>query len=166
MAYCTLFDKYYADKGIVMIDSLLSQGRDAMVYVLCMDEKVHTVVSSYYKTGVYAIDLSILKEYETRLVNIERGRSKGELCWTCTAILIKYVLERMQEDICTYIDADVFFYSNPTVLYEEMLKANCTVQVIPHNFSLNHYGKYQARMNGQNCVQFNTFMNEKRAYHY
>ena len=38
--YCTLFDKNYLDKGLVMMESLVNADQNAFIYVLCMDDTV------------------------------------------------------------------------------------------------------------------------------
>lgn len=158
MVYCTLFDSNYMDKGVVMINSLLRVDKDSLIYVLCMDEKCCEVLDDYYKEDLNRIMLIPLIEFmNDELAELQKQRSKAEFCWTCTARLIKYVLLRIEGDSCTYIDSDLYFYSNPTVLVEEMKLAKCTVQVVAHNFPLDDRKERRERTIGKNCVEFNTF---------
>ena len=56
-----------------------------------------------------------LKEFEDEeLLRIKPSRSIAEYCWTCTSSTILYVLEKYKVESCTYLDADLFFYSSPS----------------------------------------------------
>ena len=155
MNYCTLFDSNYSDKGIVMIDSLINVDAEAKVYVLCMDEKCKTILDDWYQTNVTTISLDEFEDED--LLGVKNQRSKGEYCWTCTGKLIKHVIIKYNCDVCTYVDSDLFFYSSPQVLLNEMVEADCSVQIIPHRFPPTFSGRYQEKSSGKNCVQFNTF---------
>lgn len=161
MNYCTLFDSNYIDKGIVMIESLFRVDDDANIYVLCMDEKAKLILDELFSDRLNTISLNEFEDKE--LLEVKNLRSKGEYCWTCTGKLIKYVIQRFQLDICAYVDSDLYFYSNPMVLIEEMKKSFCDVLVVPHRFPPTISGRYQEKLNGRNCVQFNVFSNSKES---
>lgn len=159
--YCTLFDKNYLDKGLVMMESLLNADQDAFIYVLCMDDTVLDCLTKYNSSHIHTISFSEFMDEE--LLKIKKERGNAEFCWTCTARLVRVVLEKFKEPICTYVDADLYFYSNPQVLVNEMKENNCTVQVIPHQFPDTKEGRLQGKLYGLNCVQFNTFTNEQNS---
>lgn len=159
MVYCTLFDSNYLDKAKVMIDSLRRVDLDMILYILCMDEKAFSILSKENSGDCILISLENFEDSE--LLKVKSSRSQGEYCWTCTAKLIQYVIINYSEKNCTYIDADMLFYSNPTVLFNEMIYNKCSVQVVPHNFPSTLRGKKLEKESGKNCVQFNTFSNEE-----
>lgn len=158
-SYCTLFDINYLDKGIVTINSLLESGVTGNVYVLAMDEQCEDVLSDYYlnqKITIISLDNILYKE----LHRVRKERSQAEFCWTCTASLIEYILKTYQEDICTYIDADMYFYCNPNVLVDEMVNSDKSVQIIEHRFRDDFFGRENIKAAGRFCVEFNTFKND------
>ena len=161
LAYCTLFNCNYLDKGIVMISSLLDVAPTSHVYVLCMDEYCKVILDDIFLGGIKTIALESFEDEE--LLKIKPTRSAGEYCWTCTAKLIQYIIKYFHEPICTYVDSDLFFYSDPSVLIEEMLSKSCSVQVVSHHFLLNSRGKRLEKESGKNCVQFNTFTDEQNS---
>lgn len=161
MIYCTLFDKNYLDKGIVMIDSLKAHDSDSMIYVLCMDDFCKSVLDDYYGGAVKTISLAEFEDDE--LLAVKSKRSRGEYCWTCTAKLIKYVIYSLNEPMCTYVDSDLCFYSDPRVLIDEMRAEGCCVQVVSHRFLDNKEGRRRMQASGKNCVQFNTFDNSEKS---
>lgn len=155
MVYCTLFDSNYLDKAKVMIDSLIKVDANAMIYILCMDSLSKDIIDKLEINQCVTIALSEFEDEE--LLKVKGKRSRGEYCWTCTAKLIKYVLVKFNHYMCTYIDSDLRFYSDPKILIDEMKSKGCTVQVISHNFPNNRNGRKLEKESGKNCVQFNTF---------
>ena len=141
-----------------MIDSLNLVDREMFIYVLCMDDKAFDILSDIHLLRCKLIKLEDFEDNE--LLSVKEKRSPGEYCWTCTAKLIEYVLNTFGEEICTYVDADLYFYSDPSVLITEMKNNNCSVQIVPHNFSKSRYGKKLENESGKHCVQFNTFTSE------
>ena len=75
-------------------------------------------------------------EFETdELKEVKKERSKAEYCWTCTPSVISYVLRKYDVPDCTYIDSDLFFYSDPAVLISELDQHNKNVLITEHRFS-------------------------------
>lgn len=161
MIYCTLFDSNYLDKALVMIDSLLKVDQDAKLYVLCMNDKSFSVMNNLDIKNVINIKLEDFEDEE--LLSVKEKRSRGEYCWTCTAKLIYFVIKKFNEEICTYIDSDLYFYSNPKVIIDEMINNDCTVSIVKHNFPDSRNGRKLEKQSGKICVEFNTFSNETRS---
>jgi hypothetical protein len=100
-----------------------------------------------------------LEDFEDEeLLKAKTSRSFGEYCWTCTPSLIFYIIQKYSEPICTYIDADMYFYEDPQVLIDEMISENKTVMIVPHRFSPENK---RNEKNGIFCVEFNTFLNKR-----
>ena len=157
---CTLYNSLYLDKGLVLYDSLCECAKDFKLYVLCMDDKCYEVLTDLKQEHHIPVRLSDFEEGDDELLAAKANRTKGEYCWTCTSSFIRYILKHYKEDICTYIDADMFFYSDPQVLIEEMMNKGCSAMVVPHRFP---EGKeYLVSKVGHYCVEFNTFVNNKK----
>lgn len=159
MNYCTLFDSHYLDKGLTMITSLMQVAPQSYIYVLCMDELCHTILKSMSINNVYLINLNDFEDEE--LIETKKTRTHGEYCWTCTSKLIKYCILKFALNNCTYLDSDLYFFSNPEILLNKLGTDHCQVQTVSHNFSKTPYGKYLENVYGFNCVQFNSFTNSK-----
>lgn len=160
-SYCTLFDSNYIDKGIVTIQSLVKQSRESKIYVLCMDFECFSFLKEYFQ-NLERIRLIKLDEFETsELLDAKANRSKGEYCWTCTASLLSYIFEKFHEEVCTYIDADLYFFSNPDLVVSEFLKTGKSVQIIEHGFKRGLFKNKQEQISGKYCVEFNTFVNNE-----
>lgn len=161
MVYCTLFDSNYLDRGLVCIQSLCAVDVEAKIYVLCMDDSCYEVLLAEQIIGIIPIKLADFEDLE--LLSVKSNRSRGEYCWSCTAKLIKYILINYLEEMCTYIDADLMFFSDPSVIIDEMKTNNCSVQVVPHNFAPDYMHEERIKSSGKYCVQFNTFTKEKKS---
>lgn len=154
---CTLYNSLYLDKGLVLYDSLCNCSKDFKLYVLCMDDKCYEVLIDQNHNRHIPIKLSDFEKDDKELLVAKSNRPMGEYCWTCTSSLIRYVLNNYNESICTYIDADMFFYTNPQVLIDEMIENGKSVMVTPHRFPKNN--ESIADKVGKYCVEFNTFLN-------
>ena len=160
MIFCTLFDSNYLDKGLALYKSLKSHTKTFKIYILTMDEKSNDILNSLHLENVVIIELfSFIKKM--KLEKAYKNRTKAEFCWTCTSHLIDYVLTIFNEKICTYIDSDLYFYSDPSCLIDEIGKK--TVQIVEHRFTNSLSDKFALQTSGKYCVQFNTFKNEKNA---
>lgn len=155
MTYCTLFDSNYLDKGLVMIDSLNRVCKSAIIYVLAMDELCYKVIKDINNEQVKVIGLEEFMDETLKQIKLER--SSAEFCWTCTSHLINFVISNYNVNCCTYIDSDLYFYSDPTVLLEEMGEKDA--QIIKHGFCKNLEGLAYLLKSGRYCVEFNTIKN-------
>jgi hypothetical protein len=159
--FCTLFNSNYLDRGLLLYKSLVNILENFTVYILAMDDECYNVLLNKELEHARIIKLSQFENDE--LLKVKYNRSFAEYCWTCTPFLIKYVLNKYEEMICTYIDADTYFYNNPALIFKEMRKMNKTVVIVPHNFPQDKKYAKNCKLLGTYCVEFNTFVNERRA---
>lgn len=159
MIFCTLFDSYYLDKGIVLYESLEKVSDAFKLFVFCFDDKSYKVLSELKYKHMVVIHHSSFENDE--LLQIKKERSKAEYCWTCTPIVIEYVLDNYDVDNCTYIDSDLFFYSNPQVLFNEINENRADACIVEHRFNNDEQGAQFEKRNGKYCVEFNYFRNNE-----
>lgn len=154
---CTLFDSYYLDKGIVLYESLEKASKDFCLYIFCFDDKSYEVLNELKLEHAVIIHHS---EFEDEvLLKLKQERSKAEYCWTCTPVTIEYVLDTYKVIDCTYIDSDLYFYSDPKVLFEEIENNNADACIVEHRFNDDEQGRNFEKRNGRFCVEFNYFRN-------
>lgn len=158
-ALCTLFNSVYLDKGIVLYESLSEVTSVFILYVLCMDDKCYEVLTDLKYE--HLIPIRLVDFENEKLLEAKRNRPFGQYCWTCSSSLIKYVLDTFHPDYCTYLDADMFFYSDPIVLINEMEQKSASVSIIGHRFGW--YAKQSEKKIGRYCVECNTFKNDDNA---
>lgn len=158
MTFCTLFNVNYLDKGLALYFSLTEVSNDFVLYVLAMDDQCYEILKDLNNEKLLPIKLS---DFETQeLLSVKGQRKLGEYCWTCSPWIISYVLEKYSPEYCTYLDADLYFYSNPRVIIEEMEKKKASVQVVSHHF-MKLVEDSTSKIVGKYCVEFNTFKNDR-----
>ena len=154
-----MFDSHYLDKGLVLYHSLEQVCDSFILYIFTFDQTAYEVLT---EMGLDKAEVIPLEQFETEeLLQIKGSRSRGEYCWTCTPVIIEYVLDQYQSDCCTYIDADLFFYQSPQILLEEFKRSGKSVGLVEHRFPNTYHGRSQKSKSGKYCVQFNTFANDK-----
>lgn len=158
-SYCTLFDSGYLDRGIALADSLAKTTQNYNLYIFAFDEISYLSLLELKLANVVVISEKEIRTKE--LEKIKTERSRGEYCWTCTPIIIKYVLENYYESNCTYIDSDMIFFSDPSVLVDEIIANNASIGLVEHRFPKGISQKLNLKYSGRFCVQFNTFMNDE-----
>lgn len=150
--FCTLFNSAYLSRGIVLYESLLKHCPDFHLYVFAFDDKTYEYLSKAKYQHLTPISL---KDFEDKdLLKVKPTRSAAEYCWTCTPSTILYCLTKFKLENCTYIDADMCFYSDPNVLVKEM--NGKSILITEHRYT----AKYdQTAKSGKYCVQFITVFN-------
>lgn len=162
ITFCTLFDSYYLDKGLALYRSLEECAREFRLYIFCFDDKSFQVLKGM---GLKHAVLTHHSEIEDEgLLKLKQERSKAEYCWTCTPVIIEYVLKHYKEPDCTYIDADLFFFQAPEILFDEIKGAGANVVVTEHRFKNNWNGRRLCKRSGRYCVEFNYFDQSENAW--
>ncbi len=92
------------------------------------------------------MQLAHLEAVDQELAATRTTRSRFEYYFTCTAAWALYLLDQHpQIDIITYLDADLYFFSDPQPLFDEL--GDSSVLIIEHRFPdylrhLEMYGRY------------------------
>lgn len=150
--FCTLFDSNYLSRGLTTYYSLENVCPDFHLYIVAFDTTSSEILERLNLKYATIISLSDFEDEE--LLKVKPTRSAGEYCWTATPSTINFVLKKYKIDHCTYLDADLFFYSNPQILVDEM--GVKSVLITSHRYT----PKYdKSKLSGEYCVQFMTFKN-------
>lgn len=124
------------------------------LYIFAFDEKSHEILKGLKLEK--ATIISLLEFEDEKLLAVKPGRNKAEYCWTCTSSTILYVIEKYNVESCTYVDADLFFYQDPKVLFDEM--SGKSILITEHRYPPKFN---RVASSGIYCVQFITFLNDK-----
>ncbi len=135
-----------------MYESLKKHCNDFHLYIFAFDETSLDILNKLKLPKTTIISLSEFENNE--LLEIKTERSRAEYCWTCTPSTIFFCIEQYKLDHCTYVDADLYFYSNPRVLIDEM--GDKSVLITEHRYTPEYD---QSLTSGIYCVQFITFKN-------
>lgn len=152
--FCTLFNTNYLSRGLAAYYSLEKVCRDFHLYIFAFDDQTYNILN---KLNLLHATIISLKQFEDNdLLRVKGDRTIAEYCWTATPATIYYVLKNYNVESCTYIDADVYFYSSPKVIFDEL--GDKSILITEHRFSP-EYSKDEQE-NGKYCVQFITFKND------
>jgi hypothetical protein len=137
--FCTYFDQYYLTRGLALYRSLREHCHEFRLWVLCMDGTTYHTLVELQLPGVHPIALEEFERDDESLQLAKTNRSRIEYYFTCTPSLPLYILNNQPEvDLITYLDADLFFFSSPAPLFEEMKEGS--VAIIGHRFPPNLKG--------------------------
>jgi hypothetical protein len=151
--YVTLFDSLFLPQGLALHVSMERYVGNYTLWILCVDDEAHEVLSKLDLPNVRLLQLSKLETPE--LLAVKPGRSKGEYCWTLTPFTPRFVFEADAEvPRVTYLDADLWFRKNPEPIFREFDASGKDVLITDHAYA----SEYDQSVNyGQYCVQFMTF---------
>jgi len=146
--YCTLFDSNYIHKGLALYQSLVSVSDDFHLFVMAFDITCYSELKDFNLPHMTVV---FLDEFETtELLEVKDSRTKAEYCWTCGPSVIFYFIQKYELESCTYLDADIMFFSSPEPIYAEISDHSTA---ITEHFTKDEIG-------GRFCVQFVYFKND------
>jgi hypothetical protein len=163
--FCTYFDHRYLPRGLALYQSLQRHCQSFRLWVLCLDEACFVALNLLQLPDVQLIRLEDFEARDHALFETRTNRTLVEYYFTCTPSLALHVLDLDAGVQCiTYIDSDLFFFSDPSPIYEEM--GDRSVAIIGHRFppQLQHldiHGAYNVGLlvfkrdaNGFECLRW------------
>lgn len=132
--YCTYFDSGYLSRGLALFNSLRLHGDYSDVYVLALDAAVESFLEEHAPENVYVINIGELEKTEPSLIPLKSERSRMEYYFTCTPLLIRYVMNKLANpgSVAIYLDADLYFYNDPELVISAM--GDESVGIIEHRY--------------------------------
>lgn len=155
--FCTLFDSRYLTRGLALHQSMMAHINDFILYVYCFDDLTYQVLTQLNLPKVVPVSQT---EFETpEILAVKPGRTKGEYCWTCTSHITLNAIERFDLPCITYIDADLYFFADPTALLNELIAVDGAILITDHRYTPRYD---RSKDCGRYCVQFITFVADQR----
>jgi hypothetical protein len=151
--FCTLFDSGYLSRGLALYYSLVECCENFHLYIFAFDDNCFEILSSLQLEEATVISLHQFEGEE--LQKVKPTRNRAEYCWTCTPSSIWYAIHNFKLNSCTYLDADLYFYNSPKIIFDEI--GNNSIAITKHSF----VNEFDYVLGGQFCVQFNYFKNDQ-----
>jgi hypothetical protein len=143
-----------------MYESLKDQCKYFHLFIFAFDDLSFRILQNLKLDFVTVISLDQFETAELR--EVKKNRTTAEYCWTCTPSTVSFILNNFDVPHCTYVDSDLYFYSDPSVLVSEMVENHKSVLITEHRFS--PLPKlYEEKRAGRFCVQFITFLKEEKS---
>jgi hypothetical protein len=131
--FCTYFDRNYLVKGLALYHSLRQHFRPFKLYALCMDRKCREVLCEINLPDLVLISLEEFEQGDVGLLQAKGNRTRIEYYFTCTPSLPLFILTKYPRvDLITYLDADLFFFSSPAPIFDEI--DDHSIAIIEHRF--------------------------------
>ncbi|HEY9900092.1 MAG TPA: hypothetical protein V6D00_13005 [Pantanalinema sp.] len=146
--FFTFFDSYYLLRGMALYRSLKRHCPEFTLWIVCYDQACHDFYTGLALPEVRLITEADFEGDDPRLAKAKQERSRVEYYFTCTATIFRHLFERDPSiDLLTYLDADLYFYANPALMFEGL--GDFSVAITPHRFPagyehLANHGKYNA----------------------
>ena len=132
--FCTHFDINYTPHARSLAVSLLLVSPNSELITFCMDDESYENIASNKPSNVRPIHFSKLEAAFPNLLIAKNNRSKVEYFYTCSPAISNYVLNNLDGiNEVTYLDADLYFFSNPEAIFTEL--GDASVGIIEHKFS-------------------------------
>lgn len=132
--YCTYFDHNYLSRGLALYRSLQQHQPGASLWVLCMSEACHRILTALDLPDLRPVRLGDFEAADPEVAATRSNRSMIEYYFTCSPAWMLYVLDNEPDaEWVTYLDSDLFFFASPEPIYAEMRDAS--FGIIPHHFT-------------------------------
>jgi hypothetical protein len=127
---CTLSDINYLPFGLALFNSLKAYSKEEFtLYYLCLDEKIYNKLMSLNISGIKPFFIHKLIEQNEEL-KIYKTREYREFVWMLASYFSEYIFRTENIDSITYIDADICFYDDIKMFYDEI--GDKSVGIIRH----------------------------------
>ena len=157
--FCTYFDSHYLPRALALYRSLQEHCPAFTLWGLCMDRFSYNLLSQMNVSAFHGIRLDEVEQEDQQLLQAKGNRSTIEYYFTCTPSLPLFLLNRHQDiDRITYLDADLFCFSNPSSFFSEI--RNHSISIVPHRF---HPRLNRLEIRGLYNVGFLSFRRDENA---
>ncbi len=131
--FVTLCDERYLPRAVALQVSLTRYAPDAVLYIACMTEQCEKEVENLHIPNVYGFSKTSIEEAYPALKEAKKNRSASEYLFTITPAVVKYMLDHTPVELVTYVDSDMYFFSDPTPVIESLKGAS--VGITPHRYT-------------------------------
>lgn len=153
--FCTYFDRRYLPRGLALYRSLRAHCHDFELWILCLDDPCRDVLRRLSLPGVRLVGLDELESADPELARARPTRTLIEYYYTCTPAFAHMLLSREGMPSLTYLDADLYFFSDPESVFDELGEGS--VAITPHRFPP---GLRRLACHGEFNVGWITFRND------
>ncbi len=124
--------------------------------MICMDDKSYKYLNDNPLNNVQILHIKELEKKFPLLKIAKLNRNRIEYFFTCSPAVCNYVMDQFDFiDSITYLDADLYFFSDPKKVFDEI--ENNSIAIIEHRF---HWTTKRQLKYGRFNVGWVTFKND------
>ncbi len=132
--FCTLFNKNYIYQAHCLFLSLQKHQKEFKLFCFCADDESMEYFKNINSPSLEVLGFQQLEDSLPLLQTARQNRSMIEYFFTCTPAICLYVMKHYPGvDEIVYLDADLFFFDSPEIVFDEI--GNSSVSIIPHRFN-------------------------------
>lgn len=115
-------------QGLALWRSLARHDPAAGLWVLALDDETTEVLRKLQDVRLKVVALAELLAADPDLAAVQAGRPRAEFIFTLTPCLLRHLLDAHPEiDLLTYLDADLYFFSDPAPIPRELGRGSVLV---------------------------------------
>lgn len=137
--FCTVVDNKLVYKAIALHSSLEKNVSDFQLWICCLDDEVYSILGKMKLHNTLLIHVRDIEDNE--LSKVKKDISASLYYWVIKAPLIKYIMLNNYIDFLVYCDADLYFFSDPTPVFDAcrdtlifLCKQRCDNLINPDDF--------------------------------
>ena len=158
--FCTIVSMDYLIKALAFYFSLEKHCKNFHLWICCIDDNIYSALSTINLKNASLIHLNEIEDQP--LLDVKNLRKTNEYCWTLKASVSRYVLMNCGVLSIAYCDSDMFFFSDPQIIFDEWGEASiflCPQRDLEWVHDI--YGKFQSGFigfkndrQGLNCLNW------------
>lgn len=153
----TFFDSNYIPKALATYLSLSKVHKNFVLYAFCFDDLSYLVLKKLNYPNFIPVHTSEFENDE--LLKSKADKEKMyEYYWSCKPYTVKWLMDKINADMVTYIDCDFMFFSSPEKIFKEADQTSVLIQ--PNNFSYDEEKQFLPV--GYYCSCWESFKNNKQ----
>jgi hypothetical protein len=131
-AFCTVVDRGYLPRLLVLHRSLEDLCQRFRLHVLCIDASVQPLLDGLQRSQIVTHPLEEIEAADPALRDASVTRTRLEYCWTLKPSLCLQLLEDPNVAAVTYLDSDLMFFEDPDLVIREL--GDGSIAILPHRF--------------------------------
>lgn len=136
--FFTCFNRDYLVTGLTLYRSLKALGIDFTLLVCALDRETCEVLSALKASGeaLEPFGVEEIEAAEPELAACKRTRNFAEYIFTLSPLMPLHIFAAHPEfEVITYLDADLFFFREPSDLMLEFEQTGGAVMIMEHGFT-------------------------------
>lgn len=131
--FVTHCDHRYLPKALALHASLKRHHSSFILWLVCTSCEAEEYLRALSDETLRPVPLRLVEKAYPKLLSAKANRSIVEYYYTLSPAVCKFILDKPECEMVTYLDADIFFFSSPEYIFK--LFGQSSVGITPHRLS-------------------------------